>query len=218
MISHDPTHKRRYLNIHAILIAIFLWALIPMTVLAQEALLDVLPIRPINFDAVLRQQTFAPTDREIALQAGITALTYGDIEVRGLYRYFSLHSREFEGFETDQHAILINPRWNNFIDILDFPRSAPINRMIRHFFFGPLEDRAIPYIGLLAGVNFPGKGPTTPGHFIGGQIGVRFLIAYGVSLDVALEHNRFEVDFQLGHEHPEHKVAQQWVLTTGVRF
>lgn len=213
LISQDSTPHRRRLNVHATIVATLLWVLVPMTVLAQEALLEWFPIRPINLDVVLRQQTFAPADREITVQTGITALRYGDIEVRGLYRYFSLHSREFDGFETSQHAILVNPRWNNFIDILDFPKSAPIYRTIRHILFGPLEDRAVPYVGLLAGTNIPGNGPTSPGHFIGGQLGVRFPIAFGVSLDIAVEHNRFQVHFL-----DETKEAQQWVITTGIRF
>ncbi|HEV8328331.1 MAG TPA: hypothetical protein VGQ08_12685 [Nitrospiraceae bacterium] len=213
MISKASAPQRRRLQVHATIITTLLWVFVPMTVLAQEALLEWFPIRPINLDVVLRQQTFAPTDREITIQTGITALRYGDIEVRGLYRYFSLHSREFEGFQTNQHAILVNPRWNNFIDILDFPKSAPIHRTIRHILFGPLEDRAVPYVGLLAGTNFPGNGPTSPGHFIGGQLGVRFPIAFGVSLEIAVEYNRFQVHF----EH-EHKEAQQWNMTTGIRF
>ncbi len=214
LTPNDSAPQRRCLKAHAIIVATVLWVLVPMTVLAQEALLEWFPIRPINLDAVLRQQTFAPTDREFTIQAGITALRYGDIEVRGLYRYFSEHSREEDhGFETNQHAILVNPRWNNFIDILNFPKSAPISRTIRHILFGPLEDRAVPYVGLLAGTNYPGNGPHSPGYFIGGQLGVRFPIAFGVSLDIAVEHNRFQVHF-----HDKTKEAQQWVLTTGVRF
>ena len=189
------------------------WMLVPMTVFAQDAILEWFPILPISLDAVIRQQTFAPSDREITVQAGITAVHYGDLEVRGLYRYFSLHSREFEGFKTDQHAVLINPRWNNFIDLLDFPKSSPLNRTIRHILFGPLQDRAVPYVGLLTGMNFPGTGPTTPGYFIGGQIGVRFPLALGVSLDIGMEYNRFQVRFL-----DENKVAEQWGLMTGVRF
>ena len=196
-----------------VVLAVFWLVLAPMIVLAQDALIDWLPIRPINLDVVLRKQTFAPKDREFTIQAGITALHYGDIEVRGQYRYFSLHSQEFAGFKTDQHAILVNPRWNNFIDILDFPKETPISRTIRHVLFGPLQDRAVPYIGLLAGMNFPGSGPTVPGHFIGGQLGVRFPLAFGVSLDIAVEYNRFQVRFL-----DENKEAQQWVMTTGIRF
>jgi hypothetical protein len=214
LISQDPAPQRRCLNVYAIIVATLLWALVPMTVLAQEALLEWFPIRPINLDAVLRLQSFAPRDRKAHVQTGITALRYGDIEVRGLYRYFMLQTlNPVHGFKTEQHAILLNPRWNNFIDILDFPKSAPIYRTIRHILFGPLEDRAVPYVGLLGGTNFPGSGSALPGHFIGGQLGVRFPIAFGVSLDIALEHNRFNVHFQ-----DETKEAQQWIVTTGIRF
>lgn len=209
----DPCRSHRLLRYLAILnLCLTVW-LLASPAMAQDALLEWFPIRPVNFDAVFRQQTFGQNDREITVQAGITALRYGDIEVRGLYRYFSLHSLESTGVKTDQHAILFNPRWNNFIDILDFPKGAPINRTIRHVLFGPLEDRAVPYIGLLAGTNIPGNGPSSPGHFIGGQLGVRFPLALGVSLDIAVEFSQFELYFQ-----GDSREAQQWVMTTGIRF
>ena len=207
---YRPHRLMRHLSVIALSLITYLLA---SPVNAQDSFLEWLPIRPINLDAVLRQQTFGPSDREVTIQAGITALRYGDIEVRGLYRYFSSHSREFTGFKTDQHAILLNPRWNNFIDILDFPKGMPINRTIRHILFGPLEDRAVPYVGLLAGTNMPGAGPSSPGHFFGGQLGVRFPLALGVSLDIAIEYSQFQVYF-LG----DSKEAQQWVMTTGIRF
>lgn len=191
----------------------FWWILAPVTVLAQDALIDWFPIRPIELETELRLQSFAPKDREITIQTSITALRYGNLEVRGQYRYFSLHSLEFAGFQTNQHAVLVNPRWNNFIDILDFPKDAPINRAIRHILFGPLQNRAVPYVGLLAGMNFPGNGPTLPGHFIGGQVGVRFPVAFGVSLDIGLEYSRFQVRFL-----DESKEAQRWAMVTGIRF
>ena len=122
---------------------IALAALVPAQTLAQEALLEILPIRPFNFDVALRQQSFAPNDREVTLQAGITALRYGDGEVRVGYQYFSIHT---DDFRTDQHALFLNPRWNNVLDLLEFPASMPIGRILKHLFFGPLEDRAIPYI------------------------------------------------------------------------
>jgi len=209
----EPYRPHRLMRHLLVITFCLMTSLLASTALAQDALLEWFPIRPINLDAVLRQQTFGPSDREITVQAGITALRYGDIEIRTLYRYFSLHSREFDGFKTDQHAILLNPRWNNFIDILDFPKGMPINRTIRHLLFGPLEDRAVPYVGLLAGTNMPGAGPSSPGHFIGGQLGVRFPLALGVSLDIAIEYSQFQVYF-LG----DSKEAQQWVMTTGIRF
>ena len=181
-------------------------------VLAQEASLEILPVRPVNFDAVFRQQSYAPDDREITVQAGLTALRYGNLEVRGLYRYFSYHAPE-QGVTTDQNALMINPRWNNFIDVLNFPKGKPINRMLRHALFGPLEDRAVPYVGLLAGGIVPGRGANGPGYLLGGQVGVRFPLAFGVSLDVAIEYSEYQVNFQGADG-----ISQQWVMTTGIRF
>lgn len=191
------------------LVGVLAWA--PMA-LAQEATLEILPVRPINFDAVFRQQTFAPDDREITIQAGLTALRYGNLEVRGLYRYFSYHAQE-QNVTTDQNALMVNPRWNNFIDVLNFPEGKPISRMLRHALFGPLEDRAVPYLGLLAGGIVPGRGASGPGYLFGGQVGVRFPLAFGVSLDVALEYSQAQVNFQGADG-----ISQQWVMTTGIRF
>ena len=86
-------------------IAINLCALVfcSTPVSAQDAVLEWFPIRPVSFDVVFRQQTFAPNDREVTIQAGITALRYGDLEVRGLYRHFSYHTQDFK---TDQNALL----------------------------------------------------------------------------------------------------------------
>jgi hypothetical protein len=191
------------------LLAALLWS-VAVTACAQEAVLEWFPIRPISFDAVLRQQTYGPDDREMTVQAGVTALRYGNLEVRGVFRHFSLHTQEFK---TDQNTLFLNPRWNNFIDVLDFPAHRPFNRLIRHALFGPLEDRAVPYLGVLAGAVVPGPGASAPGHFLGGQLGVRFPLAFGVSFDVALEYSQFGVDFR-----GEAGQAQQWVMTTGIRF
>jgi len=177
---------------------------------AQEATLDFLPIRPFSFDVALRQQSFGPDDREIGIQAGFTALRYGDLEVRAIYQFFSIHSEEFK---TDQHSVYLNPRWNNFIDVLDFPKQKPLNRIIRHVLFGPLEDRAVPYIGLLAGATMPGPGHNAPGHLIGGQIGARFPVARGLAVDIGLQYTQYGIDFR-----GEGGQAQQWLFTTGVRF
>jgi len=182
----------------------------PAGVSAQEAFLEVLPIRPFSFDVAFRQQTYAPDDREIGIQAGITALRYGNLEVRTIYQFFSIHS---EAFDTDQHSLYLNPRWNNFIDILDFPSRMPMNRLIRHLLFGPLEDRAVPYLGLLAGGVLPGPGNSAPGGLIGGQIGVRFPVARGLSVDMTLQYAQYGVDFR-----GEGGQTQQWIFTTGVRF
>jgi len=178
--------------------------------MAQDALLEWLPIRPFNFDVTFSQRTFAPDNRVIGVQAGITALRYGDLEVRTMYQYYSNHTPTFT---TDQNSLYLNPRWNNFIDILDFPKGAPISRTIRHVLFGPLEDRAVPYVGLLGGATFPGPGNTWPGHLIGGQVGVRFPIARGFSFDMAVQYAQYGIDFQgtAGQ-------TQQWLITTGIRF
>ncbi len=185
-------------------------SLLPVAPLsAQEAMLE-FPIRPFNVDVMLRQQTFAPDDREIGVQVGITALRYGNLEVRASYQYFSIHTQEFR---TDQHSVFLNPRWNNFIDILDFPTHKPLNRIIRHLLFGPLEDRAVPYVGLLAGGVLPGPGNHAPGHLIGGQVGVRFPVARSLSVDIGVQYTQYGVDFR-----GEAGQAQQWVFLTGVRF
>lgn len=176
---------------------------------AQEAVLE-FPIRPFNVDVMLRQQTFAPDDREIGVQLGITAVRYGNVEVRTIYQFFSIHTQEFH---TDQHSLFVNPRWNNFIDILDFPKHRPISRIIRHVLFGPLEDRAVPYVGMLAGGVLPGPGNHAPGHLIGGQVGVRFPVAQSLSVDISVQYSQYGVDFR-----GDAGQAQQWVFLSGVRF
>ena len=177
---------------------------------AQEAPVNWFPIRPLNFDVAVRQQNFAPNDREITLQAGFTVLRYSNIEVRAMYQFFSIHTDEFK---TDQHAVFLNPRWNNFIDVLDFPKGMPINRMIRHALFGPLEDRAVPYIGALGGAVMPGPSHPAPGHLYGGQIGVRFPVARALALDFGIQYSRYGVEFRgQGGE------SEQWIFLTGIRF
>lgn len=182
----------------------------PLRASAQEALLEVFPIRPVNFDVALRQQSFAPNDREITLQAGITALRYGDGEARIGYQYFSIRT---EDFRTDQHAVFLNPRWNNVLDLLDFPTGKPIGRLLRHVLFGPLEDRAVPYIGGLLGTVVSGQGRTAPGLLYGGQAGVRFPVARGISLDLSLQFTQYDVNFR-----GESGQSQQWLFLTGVRY
>ena len=176
----------------------------------QEARLEVLPIRPFNFDVALRQQSFAPNDREITLQAGVTALRYGDGELRASYQYFSIHT---DDFRTDQHAVFLNPRWNNVLDLLDFPASMPIGRLLKHVFFGPLEDRAVPYVGTLIGTVISGQGRTSPGLLYGGQTGVRFPVARGISLDLSLQYTRYDVHFR-----GQSGESQQWLFLTGFRY
>ena len=192
------------------LLAILLSLLIPARATGQEAVLQLLPIRPFNFDIALRQQTFAPDDREITIQAGITALRYGNLEVRTIYQFFSVHEQDFK---TDQHSVFLNPRWNNFLDVLDFPKAMPINRLIRHLLFGPLEDRAVPYLGLLGGGVMPGPGHSAPGALYGGQVGVRFPVAGGISLDLGLQYTQYGIDFR-----GEGGQSQQWLFLTGFRY
>lgn len=184
--------------------------LCPLPTSAQEALLEIFPLRPFNFDVALRQQSFAPNDREVTLQAGMTALRYGDGELRIGYQYFSIHT---EDFKTDQHAVFLNPRWNNILDLLDFPSSMPLNRLLRHLLFGPLEDRAIPYVGALLGTVVSGQGRTSPGLLYGGQAGVRFPVAHGISLDLSLQFTQYEVNFR-----GQSGESQQWLFLTGIRY
>jgi len=178
--------------------------------LAIESIPDFLPLRPFNFDVSFNQRSFAPDTRVIAGQAGLTAFRYGNLEVRTVYQYYSQHTPTFI---TDQHSLYLNPRWNNFIDILDFPKDKPINRMIRHILFGPLENRVVPYLGALVGGTIPGRDANSPGYLYGGQVGVRFPVAQGFSIDVGIQYMRLEIDFK-GHS----DLSEQWLFTTGVRF
>lgn len=182
----------------------------PGEAVSQEAVLDILPLRPFSFDVAFNQQNFAPKRRLISVQAGFTALRYGPLELRAVYQYFSLHTPIIT---TDQHFLYANPRWNNFIDVLDFPSSKPISRILRHVLFGPLENRAVPYIGAILGGTLPGRSSLSPGYLYGGQIGVRFPVAQGFSVDMGLQHTRFEVDAQNKAD-----LAKQWLFTIGLRF
>jgi hypothetical protein len=177
---------------------------------AVEGIPEFFPIRPISFDVSFNQRTFAPELRLIAVQAGLTAFRYADLEVRTVYQYYSQHTPTFI---TDQNSLYLNPRWNNFIDILDFPKDYPINRMIRHVLFGPLEDRAVPYLGALIGGTIPGRDSNSPGYLYGGQVGVRFPVARGFSVDMGLQYIRLELDFKGRSD-----LSEQWLFTTGVRF
>jgi hypothetical protein len=127
-------------------LALFL-ACVPDSALGEMGRLEILPVRPFGVDLAFRQ-SFTPNGRELGLQAGLTALHYNDFEVRATYQYFGFASHERHA---DVHSLYVNPRWNNFLDILDFPSGRPINRLLRHLLFGPLEDRAIPYIGAVMG-------------------------------------------------------------------
>lgn len=209
---------RRLNGSGAVITAVSLWLAglftlalaLPPTAAGQEAVLDILPLRPFNFDISFNQRTFAPQARVIAAQVGVTALRYGALEMRTVYQYYSHHTPTFV---TDQHSLFLNPRWNNFIDVLDFPRTRPINRIIRHVLFGPLEDRAVPYVGTLIGGTLPGRSQGSPGYLYGGQVGVRFPVARGFSVDMGLQYTRFEIDFK-----GKSDLSQQWLFTIGIRL
>jgi hypothetical protein len=183
---------------------------LPPHATAIESIPEFFPLRPFNFDVSFNQRTFAPQARVLAVQAGLTALRYGLLEVRTVYQYYSHHTPTFT---TDQHSLYLNPRWNNFIDVLDFPRDKPINRIIRHVLFGPLEDRAVPYVGALIGGTMPGRSADSPGYLYGGQVGVRFPVARGVSVDMGFQYSRFEIDFKNKSD-----LSEQWLFTIGIRL
>ena len=206
----EPCRPHRLLRHLSSMSLCLMVCLLASPVTAQDAFLEWLPIRPFNFDVTFSQRSFAPDNRVIGTQGGITALRYGDLEVRIIYQYYSNHTQTFT---TDQNSLYLNPRWNNFIDILDFPKGMPINRIIRHVLFGPLEDRAVPYLGLLGGATLPGPGSTWPGHLIGGQVGVRFPVGRGISVDTAQQYTQYGIDFR-----GEAGQTQQWLITTGIRF
>ena len=206
-----PNMRPRFPTQAALIFGMIILSTAPLSnALAIESIPDFLPLRPFNFDVSFNQRSFAPDTRVIAGQAGLTAFRYGNIEVRTVYQYYSQHTPTFI---TDQHSLYLNPRWNNFIDILDFPKDKPINRMIRHILFGPLENRVVPYLGALVGGTIPGRDANSPGYLYGGQVGVRFPVAQGFSIDVGIQYMRLEIDFK-GHS----DLSEQWLFTTGVRF
>ncbi|MGC4098267.1 MAG: hypothetical protein QM706_14225 [Nitrospira sp.] len=198
------THVPRYV------LALFMLAMaMPSESVGQEAVLDLFPLRPFSFDVSFNDRSFAPTRRVFALQAGITALRYGPLELRGIYQYYSHYT---PAFGTDQHSLYVNPRWNNFIDLVDVLEGKPISRFLRHALFGPLENRAVPYLGAMLGGNLSGA-DFSPGYLYGGQIGVRFPVAQGFSVDMGLQYTRFQVDFEGAFG-----ASRQWLYTIGVRF
>jgi hypothetical protein len=206
-----PNMQPRFPTQAALIFGMIILSTAPLSnALAIESIPDFLPLRPFSFDVSFNQRTFAPQTRVIAAQAGLTAFRYGNLEVRTVYQYYSQHTPTFI---TDQHSLYLNPRWNNFIDLLDFPKDNPINRMIRHMLFGPLADRVVPYLGALVGGTIPGRDANSPGYLYGGQVGVRFPVARGVSVDMGLQYMRLEIDFK-GHS----DLSEQWLFTTGVRF
>ena len=206
-----PNMRPRFPTQAALIFGMIILSTAPLSnALAIESIPDFLPLRPFNFDVSFNQRSFAPDTRVIAGQAGLTAFRYGNLEVRTVYQYYSQHTPTFI---TDQHSLYLNPRWNNFIDLLDFPKDKPINRMVRHMLFGPLADRVVPYLGALVGGTIPGRGANSPGYLYGGQVGVRFPVAQGFSIDVGIQYMRLEIDFK-GHS----DLSEQWLFTTGVRF
>jgi len=206
-----PNMQPRFPTQAALIFGMIILSTAPLSnALAIESIPDFLPLRPFNFDVSFNQRSFAPDIRVIAGQAGLTAFRYGTLEVRTVYQYYSQHTPTFI---TDQHSLYLNPRWNNFIDLLDFPKDKPINRMVRHMLFGPLADRVVPYLGALVGGTIPGRDANSPGYLYGGQVGVRFPVAQGFSIDVGIQYMRLEIDFK-GHS----DLSEQWLFTTGVRF
>lgn len=193
----------------AVLLAGLFSLLLPMAAAGQERRLQVLPLRPFNVDITLRQ-AFTPNGREVGLQAGFTALSYGNFEVGTTYQYFGFASPDLKA---DIHSVYLNPRWNNFLDILDFPSGWPINRMLRHLLFGPLEDRAVPFVGLIGGAVVAGPGNRAPTYLYGGDLGVRFPVGHGLALEFTFGYFVYGLDFEGtgGNE-------QQMLFTTGLLF
>lgn len=202
-----PQHRLRALSVAAILMLLQVPA--ASSALAGTTRLEVFPLRPFGVDVAFRQ-SLTPPGRELGLQASLTALHYGDVEIRATYQYFGFASHERHA---DVHSLYLNPRWNNFLDILDFPRNHPINRLLRHALFGPLANRAVPYLGAVAGTALTGPAHQTPNYLYGGQVGVRFPVAHSVSLDLALWYFAYGVKFD---EHGERE--RQLLFTTGFVF
>jgi hypothetical protein len=71
----------------------------------------------------------------------------------------------------------------------------------------------VPYIGALIGGTLPGRDADSPGYLYGGQVGVRFPVANGFSVDMGLQYTRFEIDFK-----DRADLSQQWLFTIGVRL
>ena len=59
----------------------------------------------------------------------------------------------------------------------------------------------------------PGPSRDHPGRFYGGQVGTRFLLTRGVSLDVSVEYSRLQIQFE-----DEARESRRWLLTVGIRF
>lgn len=184
-------------------------ACIPNSTLSETGRLEMFPVRPFGIDLAFRN-SFTPDGRELGLQASLTALHYSDFEVRATYQYFGFASDEHHA---NVHSLYLNPRWNNFLDILDFPNGPSVGRLLRHLLFGLLEDRAVPYIGAVLGSALTGPDNRSPSYLLGGQVGVRFPVAHTVSLDLALSYFAYGVSFD---EHGDRE--RQLLFTTGFVF
>ena len=210
-ISQDSTPQRRRLKVHATIVATLLWVLVPMTVLAQKALLEWFPIRPISLDVVLRQQTFAPTDREFTIQTGITALRYGDIEVRGLYatsvctaagsRRTSMPSSSMPvGTISSTSWTFQSPR--RFTERFATSCCSARSKIVRCPMSDSLRERT-----------FQGIGPLRPG--------ISSEDNSACDSRLPSECRSISLWSTIGfkfHFLDESKEAEQWVMTTGVRF
>jgi hypothetical protein len=106
-------------------------------------------------------------------------------------------------FKSDLTTFIKETRGKNYSG-----KGAP-----RLVLFGPLEDRAVPYAGLLGGGVAPGPGHSGLGYLYGGQIGVRFPVARGLSLDLGIQYARYNIEFQ-----GESGEVDQWIFLTGIRF
>jgi len=187
-----------------------IWPLLmPSGAMGQEARLEVLPLRPFNVDIAFREG-FDPINRDIGFQAGLTALRYGNFELGAVYQYFGFASKTEIA---NLNSLYLNPRWNNFLDILDFPSGMPINRLLRHMLFGALEDRAVPFVGLVGGSVLTGPGNRAPSYLYGADLGVRFPVGHSISLEFTLGYFVYGVDFE-GQGGPE----KQLLFTTGILF
>ena len=186
-----------------------MFLLLSAPVMAQERILELFPVTPLSLDLAIHSIVEPHSDHLISVQTGATMLRYGDAEIRGLYRYLNQHSGE-EFFH--EHILLLNGRWNNFLDLLDVSEDWRVGRFLKHLLFGPLEDRVVPYLGLLAGPVLP-VGHSDVGYWYGGQIGVRFLVSTGIALDMGLEYSRFGEGFR-----SDDLKAAQFILFTGLDF
>lgn len=179
-------------------------------VMAEEPILDLFPVTPLSLDLVLHSVLEPHPEHLVSVQAGLTMLRYGDFEIHGLYRYLNQRSQD-EIFH--EHILLLNGRWNNFLNLLDFSEGMPVGRFLKHLVFGPLEDRVVPYMGLLAGPVLPAGQHSDVGYWYGGQIGVRFLVSTGIALDMGLEYSRFGEGFR-----GDDLRGAQFLLFTGIDF